>query len=77
MEQEEMSYQEATPSCSQPLHIKRIERALNLNIVLQQQDRADSTDEDYPITIDDDSDEGSGSNAKLDNIMNGKLISFI
>lgn len=64
---------EPTPGCSQPLHIKRLEQALDLRGFLAQYPDSDGDDaEDSDLNSDDDSQDASDENAiKMDILMNG------
>lgn len=61
MEIEKSREPEPTPSCSEPLHVKRIKQALDLGIFLNQFS-ADSSDDDDAIVIDDDDSETKDEN---------------
>lgn len=61
-----------TPSCSQPLHVKRIEKALDVQLLLSQYSNTNKATDDSDLTADDESQDGSDENAvKLDILMNG------
>lgn len=61
-----------TPSCSQPLHVKRIEKALDLQLYLNQYSYTSKATHDSDLTAEEDSQDTSDDNAvKLDILMNG------
>lgn len=69
---------EPSPSCSQPLHVKRLERALNLQVFLNQSTSANNTTDDSDLTADDDSKDASDDNTvKLDILMNGNVYNIL
>lgn len=61
-----------TPSCSQPLHVKRIEKALDLQLYLNQYSYTNRATHNSDLTAEEDSQDSSDDNAvKLDILMNG------
>lgn len=64
---------EPTPGCSQPLHVKRIEKALDMQLFLNQFTSA-GTAADADLNADDESlDMSDDGTVKLDILVNGKL----
>lgn len=64
---------EPSPSCSRPLHVKRIEKALDLQIFLSQYaGNNNATDESDPGTEDDSQGTSDDNAVKLDILLNGK-----
>lgn len=61
---------EPTPSCSRPLHVKRIEKALDLQVFLSQYASNNNTTESDANT-DDSQEMSDDAEVKLDILMNG------
>lgn len=77
LEQTQNVLQDISSSCSQPLHVKRIEKALEIKSFMQQflKNKTDSSDEDSKdIGVDDES-ERTG-NARLDSLINSMFDTF-
>lgn len=74
LNQSKKKLQDTGTSCSQPLHVKRIEKALELKSFMHQflNNKTESSDEDSSdIVVDDDSKRTTNDNVKLDSVING------
>lgn len=67
---------ESIPACSQPLHVKRLEQALDTQILINEYGSIDSTDSD--VTMDEDSQELSNDDTLKRNVLiKGNQTAFV
>lgn len=75
LNQSQKVLQGTSTSCSQPLHVKRIEKALELKSFMHQflNNKAESSDEDSKHLVDNVSRRTAYDDIKLDSVMNGTI----